>query len=127
MAKKEFTFKGKKLDELMSMTHEEVAEYFDARKRRSIIRGFSEPQKQFLKKLEKKKDNVRTHCRDMIILPVMVGKTIHVHNGKTFEAVRVNEEMLGHYLGEYVFTRKKVAHSNPGVGATKSSSNVSVK
>lgn len=127
MAKKEFMFHGKTLEELQSMSNEEFAHYLDAQKRRSIQNGFTEAQKRFLKKLEKKNDNVKTHCRNMVILPRMVGKTILVHNGKTFEQVRVVEEMLGHRLGEFVFTRKRLAHSAPGVGATKSSGAVSVK
>mgnify|MGYP001586312628 CR=1 FL=1 len=79
-----------------------------------------------LRKGERKKP-VKTHVRDMIILPEMVGLTIHIHNGKEFVPLIVTEYMLGHYLGEFSQTRKKVAHSAPGIGATKSSSSQSVK
>ncbi len=127
MAKKEFTFRGKSLEELQQMSREEFAQYLTARKRRSLLRGLTEKHKIFFEKLNKKNDNVRTHNRDLIITPEMVGKTIKLHRGKEFEPVRVQPEMIGHYLGEFSFSRKRVAHSNPGVGATKSSSKVSVK
>ena len=80
-----------------------------------------------MKKIEKKKDGVKTHCRDMIILPKMVGIMVKVYNGKTFFPVRITDEMLGHYLGEFVLTRKSVSHSAPGIGATRSSASISVK
>lgn len=127
MAKKEYMLRGKKLEELKQMSHKEFAEHLDARRRRTILKGFSEPQKRFLSKLEKKGDNVKTHCRSMIILPNMVGKTIHVYNGKTFSPVMIQAEMLGHLLGEFVLTRNRVTHNAPGVGATRSSASVSVK
>ena len=53
--------------------------------------------------------------------------TIYVHNGKEYVPIIINENMLGHYIGEFGLTRKKVAHSAPGVGATKSSAGLSVK
>lgn len=127
MAKKEFTFHGKTLEELQAMGTEEFLQYLDARKRRSLQRGLRESHQRFNEKLDKKKDNIRTHCRDLIVMPNMVGKTLHLYRGKEFEAIRVQPEMIGHYLGEFSFSRKRVNHSNPGVGATKSSSNVSVK
>jgi len=63
----------------------------------------------------------------MIIVPEMIGKRIMIHNGKTFQEITINVEMIGRYLGEFVLTRQKVAHSAPGVGATKSSAAVSVR
>ena len=57
----------------------------------------------------------------MLVFPEMVGMTLHIHNGKLFHPVIIQPEMVGHFLGEYALTRSKVAHSAPGVGATKSS------
>ena len=74
-----------------------------------------------------KKNNIETHCRDAIILPEMVGKTIKVYSGKEFIPVTINEDMIGHYLGEFVLTRNRVQHSAPGIGATRSSAALSVK
>ena len=64
---------------------------------------------------------MRTHCRDVPILPDFVGKKVAVHNGKEFVSVEIKPEMIGHYIGEFAMTRKAVAHSGPGVGATRSS------
>jgi small subunit ribosomal protein S19 len=44
-----------------------------------------------------------------------------VHNGKEFSTVEIKPEMIGHALGEFALTRKIVAHSGLGVGATRSS------
>jgi small subunit ribosomal protein S19 len=122
----EFQFKGKKLDELKAMSTKEFAELLPSRKRRSLIRGFTEPQKRLLAKLEKK-DDIKTHCRNMIIVPVLVGKTVRIYNGKEFQRITLTEEMLGHSLGEFAHTRKRVTHNSPGVGATRSSASVSVR
>jgi len=127
MAIREFKYRGKTLDELKNLSIKEFAQLLPARQRRSLERGFSEPQKSFLKRLKKKGNNVKTHCRDMIILPDMVGKTILIHNGKSFVAIHVESEMVGHFFGEFSLTRPKVAHSAPGVGATRSSASVSVR
>ena len=70
---------------------------------------------------------VRTHLRDMIVLPEMVGKTIEIYNGKTFNRVEIMPEMVGHYLGEYSLTRGRVSHGSAGVGATRSSKFVPLK
>lgn len=123
---KEFLYKGKKLDELQGMTLTELSQVFPARQRRKIKRGFSEEEKKLIAKIQAK-NNVKTHLRDMIILPQMVGKTIRIHNGKSFEQVVVLEEMIGHYFGEYAMTRKRTAHNAPGVGATRSSASISVR
>ncbi len=118
---KQFLYRGKTLAELQELTLRELSELLPASHRRKIKRGFTEAEKKLLKKIRANKKNIETHCRDMIILPEMVGKLIKVHNGKTFEPVHITEEMLGHRLGEFVLTRKRVSHSSPGVGATRSS------
>jgi small subunit ribosomal protein S19 len=126
MVKKEFYYKGKTLEELKRLSITELAELLPSRQRRCIKRGFSDDKKNFIKKIAKK-DNVETHLREMIVLPAMVGKTIKIHSGKEFVPVLIIPEMIGLFLGELVITRRKVEHSAPGIGATKSSSNQSVK
>jgi len=126
MVKKEFTYKGKTLEELKAMDNKDLIDLLPARERRTVKRGFEKEEKTLLKELENK-DNVKTHCRNLVILPNIVGKKIKVHNGKDFVMIMVEPEMIGHRLGEFVLTRKGVSHSAPGVGATKSSSNISVK
>ena len=127
MAKKEFTYRGKTIEELKAMDMKQFMDVVPSRIRRSLKRGFTEQQKKVLEKIRKKGKNIETHCRDLIILPEMIGITIKVHQGKEFVPVMINEEMLGHVLGEFVLTRRRVAHNAPGVGATRSSSSLSMK
>lgn len=127
MAKKEFRYQGKTLEELQDMGLKELADLLPSRVRRKFKRGLTDQEKILLRNIRKSSKPVKTHCRTMIVLPEMVNKTIKIHNGKSFEDVMIQPEMIGHYLGEFSQTRKRVAHSAPGVGATKSSSNVSVK
>jgi len=127
MVKKEYTYRGKTLKELMSMDLKEFIGLLPARQRRSIKRGFTNQQKILLKRIRSKKSNIETHCRDMIILPEMVEMLIKVHNGNQFVPVKIEAEMIGHCLGEFALTRKRLVHSAPGVGATRSSASISVK
>lgn len=128
MAKKEFTFRGKTLEELKAMSEKEVAMLLNSRERRKIIkRGWTDEQKTFLKKVNSGKKNIETHIRDMIILPNMIGMTIKIYNGKEFFPVLMTEEMIGHRLGEFAPTRKRVEHGAAGIGATRSSSAISVR
>nr|AJS13024.1 30S ribosomal protein S19, small subunit ribosomal protein S19 [uncultured archaeon] len=124
---KEFIYHGKGIEELSKMSVKEFAELVPSRQRKSLLKGFTDEQKIFLEKLKADKPNLRTHCRNMIILPLMVGKNVKVHNGHNFVPVRITIEMLGHYLGEFALTRKKVEHHAPGIGATRSSASLSVK
>jgi len=118
MAKKIFNYRGKTLDELKVMSLNQLAELFTSRVRRKIKRGFSESKKKFIKKTELK-NVVKTHSRDVPILPKMVGKTIKVYNGKEFIDVIILPEMVGHVLGEFTFTRKQAGHSKAGIGDKK--------
>lgn len=126
MARKEFAYKGKSLDELKSLGTEQLKALLPSRQRRSLLRGLTREHKHLLARL-KQKDGLETHCRDMIVLPEMVGRTLKVHDGRNFAVVAIAPEMIGHYLGEFVMTRKKVIHHAPGIGATKSSASLSVK
>ena len=120
-----FTYRGKTLEELQAMSMKDLAEILPSRQRRKIKR-LADTDKKLIEKIQAK-NNVKTHSRDMIVLPSMVGKTIKIHSGKDFQAVTIQPESIGMYFGELVLTRKRLAHSNPGVGATKSSSNASVR
>lgn len=129
---KDLKYKGKSEEELKAMSNTEFAKIAGTRVRRTIIRGFSDLQKELLSKIndfasEKRKKPVKTHCRNMPVLPKMLGMQVHVYNGKAFEPVEITVEKLGHFLGEFAQTRKKVTHKAPGVGATRSSKFQSVK
>ena len=126
MARKEFEYKGRSLEELQKLSINEFAELVDSRIRRTLKHGMSDTQKNVLKKLRQNK-SPETHARTMIILPEMVNKTVKVHDGKNFVALIIQPEMIGRRLGEFVLTRKRVTHHAPGIGATRSSASLSVK
>ena len=125
----EFKFYGKTVEQLKNMNMDEFAELLPSRMRRSLKRGLTEKQDKLLRDIQKAKpgDSIRTHCRDMIILPNFVGHTINIHNGKEFQRVDIQPDMIGHYLGEFALTRTKVKHTGPGVGATRSSKYMPLK
>lgn len=125
---KDFKYRGKTVEELQAMSMDEFIRLLPSRMRRSLRRGLSNEQRIILEKLRKNGDKpIRTHARDMIILPEMIGKTINIHNGLEFVAVNVNEKMLGHYLGEYSVTNRPVRHGRPGIGASRSSMYIPLK
>ncbi|MCU4743542.1 30S ribosomal protein S19 [Halobacteria archaeon AArc-m2/3/4] len=129
----EFTYRGHTLDELQEMDLEEVAELLPARKRRSIKRGLGVEHQKLLEKARGKDEQetanspIRTHLRDMPVLPEFVDLTFEVYTGQSFERVRVEPEMIGHYLGEFQLTRNSVEHGQAGIGATRSSKFVPLK
>jgi len=122
-----FVFRGKSLEELQKMDLKEFSSLLTSRKRRSLKRGLSYEQKKLLKKLKEGKGFVKTHRRDIIILPEMVDKKIAVYKGKEFVTITITPEMIGHCLGEFALTRKEVKHSSPGMGATRGSKFVPLK
>lgn len=127
MAKKDFSYRGKSLEELKGMSLNELSVLLPARQRRSLKKGLPEQHKILLNRIKSESGDIKTHCRDMIVLPEMVGRTLRVYNGKEFMPVLIIEDMIGHYLGEFALTRRKVEHSAPGIGATRSSAALSVK
>lgn len=127
---KEFRYRGFTFKELLEMPMDKFIELLPSRQRRSLLRGFTEEQRRLLEKIRvakkvmsegRKNIKIKTHVRDMIILPEMVGLTIHVYNGKEFVPIEIKPEMIGHYLGEFSITTKKVEHGEPGLKATRSS------
>ena len=135
MARKIFKFRGYTLEELQEMSLDEVIELLPSRQRRSLKRGFLPRQEKVLAKMEKvdienndgRPEVIKTHCRDMIVLPNMVGYTFGIYNGKEFVEVTIKPEMIGCYFGEFAQTRSRVQHGDPGMGATRSSMFVPLK
>ena len=129
----EFTYRGHTLDELQAMSVDEVAELLPARQRRTIERGLSVEKEKLLEDAREAdpeataSDPLRTHLRDMPVLPEFVDLTFEVHNGQGFERVEIQPEMIGHYLGEFQLTRTSVEHGQAGIGATRSSKFVPLK
>ncbi|MBC7219080.1 MAG: 30S ribosomal protein S19 [Hadesarchaea archaeon] len=129
---KKFTYRGYALEDLQKLPLDEFARLLPSRQRRSLLRGFTTKQKKLIEKIRKARASgndvpIRTHCREMIIIPEMVGLKFAVHNGKEFLVVEVKPEMIGHRLGEFAQTRKRVLHGTPGIGATRSSMYVPLK
>lgn len=119
--KKEFTYRGHTMEELLKLPFAEIIELLPARARRTYIRGLNPEQEAFIRRLRASSEPVRTHRREIPILPEFVGKTVKIYNGKEFSPLEIKPEMIGHYLGEFAMTRKSVRHSGLGVGATRSS------
>lgn len=131
---REFAYRGYTLNQLQGMSMDEFINLLPSRQRRSLRRGLTSEQRILLEKIRKAKDfrkgsskTVKTHVRDIIILPEMVGITLLVHNGKEFVSVEIKPEMVGHYLGEFAITNKPVKHGTPGIGASRSSMYVPLK
>jgi len=120
---REQMYRGQNLESLKALDVRESAKFLPSRPRRYVLKHFAEIEK-FIKDSEEKlsrKKRIRTHLRDIVVVPKMVGLVIGVHNGKNFNDIRLTTEMIGHRLGEFSITTSKVNHSEAGIGATKSS------
>ena len=123
-------YRGHELHELVEMKIHNVVKLFRSRQRRRYARGIQKKYDTLLKKIRKAKlecpegekpKGVKTHLRNAIILPEMVGSVVEVYRGNDFVPVEIKADMIGTYLGEYSMTYKPIAHGKLGVGATKSS------
>jgi small subunit ribosomal protein S19 len=120
---KEQFYRGLSLDALKALDVRECAKYLPSRSSRSVLRNFQTIEN-FIKRCEAKvahKKKIKTHQRDIVIVPKLVGMTIGIYNGQKFNDVPITNFMIGHRLGEFSLTRQKVQHGSPGIGATKSS------
>ena len=129
---REFLFRGLSKEELDNTSLEKLFQLFNSRQRRSLTRGITDGKRKLIEEMKsakagKLKTPIKTHLRDLIILPYMVGVTVDVFSGKEFVPLTIRTEMVGHYLGEYVITNKRVNHGAPGVGASRSSLYVPLK
>ncbi|KAI9223284.1 ribosomal protein S19-domain-containing protein [Blastocladiella britannica] len=133
---RKFTYRGVELEALMDLTSEQLVELVHCRARRRFQRGLKRKPLALIKKLRKSRQEavenekpatVKTHLRNMIIVPEMIGSVVGVYNGKTFNPVEIRPEMVGHYLGEFSISYKPVKHGRPGIGATNSSRFVPLK
>ncbi|GMH47087.1 hypothetical protein TrRE_jg2262 [Triparma retinervis] len=127
---RKFQFRGIDLDKLLDLTNEELKDLVSARARRRMSRGLKRKPMALIKRLRTAKKNappgekprgIKTHLRDMIIVPEMIGSIVGIYNGKMFCGVEIKPEMTGMYLGEFAITYKPVRHGRPGIGATNSS------
>lgn len=132
----EFRYRGYTLEELQQMPIKKFIELLPSRLRRSMLRGITPKQRKLVIKIKKARRLlnrgkeprvIRTHCRDFVITPDMVGLTFGIYNGKEFKEVKIVEEAIGRYLGEFAPTRQVVQHGSPGMGATRGSMFVPIK
>lgn len=148
---KEFEYRGVPIADLEKMQLDKVVVMLNARQRRSLRRGVTDGKRRLVARIRSAKKaaaegggaadapppkaaaaaagsgGIRTHLRDLIVLPFMVGATVNVFNGKEFKPVEIKPEMIGHYIGEYSLTSRRVSHGAPGVGASRSSLYVPLK
>ncbi|CAH7675246.1 ribosomal protein S19-domain-containing protein [Phakopsora pachyrhizi] len=133
---RKFQYRGVELEALLDLSNEQLMELVHARARRRFQRGLKRKPMTLIKKLRKAKKEaqpnekpavVKTHLRDMLVVPEMIGSVIGIYNGKTFNSVEIKGEMVGHYLGEFSISYKPVKHGRPGIGATHSSRFIPLK
>ena len=129
---KQFTYYGLTVEELEKLPSDKLFKLLTARARRSLKRGINDGKRKLIDEIKQAKagnnqNTIKTHLRDLIILPYMVGATVNIFSGKEFVPITISDEMIGHYLGEYVITNKRVTHGAPGVGSSRSSLYVPLK
>ncbi|KAF4611030.1 hypothetical protein D9613_006847 [Agrocybe pediades] len=131
-----FSYRGVELDKLLDMSNEDFVELVHARARRRFQRGLKRRPMGLIKKLRKAKKEappnekpavVKTHLRDMIIVPEMIGSVVGIYNGKVFNSVEIKPEMTGHYLAEFSCSYRPVKHGRPGIGATHCKDSSSIR
>ena len=125
---RKFTFRGIDLEKLMDLDSTQIMDLMHSRVRRRFKRGLKRKPMGLIKRLRKEKtkvnpgekpETVKTHLRDMIIVPEMIGSQIGIYNGKVFNTVEIKPEMIGSYLGEYSITYHPVSHGRGGTAGGK--------
>uniref|UniRef100_A0A7S4JK08 40S ribosomal protein S15 n=1 Tax=Paramoeba aestuarina TaxID=180227 RepID=A0A7S4JK08_9EUKA len=134
---RKFSYRGVDLEKLLDLSNAQLIDLLPARARRRFSnRGMKRKHMALLKRLRKAKREaavgerpvgIKTHLRNMIIVPEMIGSVVGVYNGKDFNGIEIKPEMIGHYLGEFSITYKPVKHGRPGIGATNSSRFIPLK
>jgi len=133
---RKFSYRGVDLDQLLDMDKLQFSKLLHARARRRLNRGLQKKHRALLQRLINAKKNakelekpacIKTHLRNMLVLPEMVGCVVGIHSGRAYNQVEIRAEMIGHYLGEFSITYKPVKHGRPGIGATHSSRFIPLK
>ncbi|PWN20322.1 putative ribosomal protein S12, cytosolic [Microstroma glucosiphilum] len=133
---RKFSYRGVELDSLLDMSNEDFMKIVHARVRRRFQRGLKRKPMGLIKKLRKAKAEappnekpapVKTHLRDMVVVPEMIGSVISIYNGKVFNTVEIRPEMTGHYLAEFSMSYIPTRHGKPGLGSTNSSRFIPLK
>merc|ERR1719311_1240642 len=111
------------LEAVLNLSHEEFSKHVTARMRRRMNRGLARQCNTLMTRLKKAKkaaaegerpEGIKTHVRNMIIVPEMIGSIVGVYSGKQYISVEIKPDMLGHYLAEFSFTYKPISHGRAG-------------
>lgn len=113
----------------VKISREQFLKLINSRERRAMKRNSLEYKALVIKaeRCKKSGKTVRTNIREAVILPEWVGMKFEIHNGKEWKAVTLTANMLGHRIGEYAFSTKRVIHSDPGIRATRGSKFLAMK
>ena len=114
---KRFTFRGLELEQLMELKDDQLFELFSSRARRKMrrSRGLQGPYRKLVERVAAtlkglvpgdKPKVIKTHLRNALIMPAMVGGVVGIYNGKEFKEVEIKFDMIGRYLGEFSITYK---------------------
>ncbi|KAK9460454.1 40S ribosomal protein uS19 [Lipomyces oligophaga] len=131
-----FSYRGVDLKDLLDLPTEKFVDLVHARARRRLQRGLKRKPLGLIKKLRRarleakpneKPAVVKTHLRDMLVIPEMIGSVVGIYNGKVFNQVEIRPEMVGFYLAEFSISYTPVKHGRPGIGATHSSRFIPLK
>lgn len=129
-------YRGVEIDKLLEMNTENIVALFKSGQRRRFAHGIHPKYDRLIKKLKtavkntphgEKPKAVKTHLRNAIIMPEMVGSIAEVYSGKYWTPVEIKADMVGQYLGEYSMTYKPIKHGKVGHGATRGSKFVSLR
>jgi small subunit ribosomal protein S19 len=133
---KEFHYRGLTPEQLKALSIDEFAKIAGSRVRRSLKRGLTEQQKILLENIRKDPAKFhKTHVRDMVILPEMIGVKMGVYiggskagdSGGRWQILTIGPEMVGFRLGDFAVPVKRVKHSAPGLGASRGSKHYATK
>lgn len=127
---KKYTYQGIELDNLKKMPLSDLKKHLPSALRRHINRGFSQEEYDLITHCSQDHADeaiITTKCRNMMVLPVMIGKIIGIHNGNQFVEVEIKPDMISRRFKDLVPTKSSKAHGRPGVGATSSSKFVPLK
>ena len=129
-------YRGVEIDKLLEMDLKQVIGMFKSGQRRRFKRGVHPKYDRLTKKIKQavkvtphgeKPKAVKTHLRNAIIMPEMVGGIAEVYSGKYWNPVEIKADMIGQYLAEYSMSYKPVKHGKVGHGATRGSKFVSLR
>merc|ERR1712214_64568 len=108
---RKFTYRGLELDDLLKLPTESLESLFRSRIRRKLRRSKGFKGKNL--KPGEKPPMIKTHLRNCVVTPEMIGSIVGVYTGKEYKPVEVKFDMIGKYLGEFAMTYNPTLHNRP--------------